>query len=119
LEKEALYPGDRFRMSDEVLDAYVRQLLEAHADTEVTVAWQGGEPTLMGVGFFRRALEACERHRRPGQSLTHTIQTNGTLLTDEFCRLFARARVLGRDQHRRAGGAPRRLPGRQEGQPDV
>ena len=89
LEKEALYPGDRFRMSDEVLDAYVRQLLESHADTEVTVAWQGGEPTLMGVGFFRRALEACERHRRPGQHLRHTIQTNGTLLTDEFCRLFA------------------------------
>jgi len=89
LEKEALYPGDRFRMSDDVLDAYVRQLLEAHADTEVTVAWQGGEPTLMGVGFFRRALEACERHRRPGQRLSHTIQTNGTLLTDEFCRLFA------------------------------
>jgi len=89
LEKEALYPDDRFRMSDEVLDTYVRQLLEAHADTEVTVAWQGGEPTLMGVGFFRRALEACERHRRPGQRLSHTIQTNGTLLTDEFCRLFA------------------------------
>ncbi len=89
LEKEALYPGDRFRMSDEVLDAYVRQLLESHADPEVTVAWQGGEPTLMGVGFFRRALRSCERHRRPGQRLTHTIQTNGTLLTDEFCRLFA------------------------------
>jgi len=88
LEKEALYPGDRFRMSDEVLDAYVRQLLEAHADPEVTVAWQGGEPTLMGVEFFRRALGACERHRRPDQRLIHTIQTNGTLLTDEFCRLF-------------------------------
>ncbi len=88
LEKEALYPGDRFRMTDGVLDVYVRQLLEAHADTEVTVAWQGGEPTLMGVGFFRRALEACERHRRPGQRLSHTIQTNGTLLADEFCRLL-------------------------------
>ncbi len=88
LEKEALYPGDRFRMSDDVVDTYVRQLLEAHADAEVTVAWQGGEPTLMGVDFFRRALEACERHRRPGQRLTHTIQTNGTLLTDEFGALF-------------------------------
>jgi uncharacterized protein len=89
LEKEALYPGDRFRMSDQVVDTYVRQLLESHTDPEVTVAWQGGEPTLMGVDFFRRALETCERHRRPGQRLTHTIQTNGTLLTDEFCRLFA------------------------------
>jgi len=88
LEKEALYPGDRFRMSDDVVDAYVRQLLEAHDHPEITVAWQGGEPTLMGVDFFRRALEACERHRRPGQLLAHTIQTNGTLLTDEFCALF-------------------------------
>jgi len=89
LEKEALYPGDRFRMSDDVLDNYVRQLLEAHVRPEVTVAWQGGEPTLMGAGFFRRALDACERHRRPGQRLAHTIQTNGTLLTDELCELFA------------------------------
>jgi len=88
LEKEALYPGDRFRMADDVVDAYVRQLLEAHADGEVTVAWQGGEPTLMGVDFFRRALEACARHRRPGQRLVHTIQTNGTLLSDELCALF-------------------------------
>ena len=88
LEKEALYPGARFRMGDDVVDAYVRQLLEAHDHPEVTVAWQGGEPTLMGVDFFRRALAACERHRRPGQRLDHTIQTNGTLLTDELCTLF-------------------------------
>ena len=94
LEKEALYPGDRFRMSDEVLDNYVRQLLEAHRRPEVTVAWQGGEPTLMGIDFFRRALEACERHRRPGQRLSHTIQTNGTLLNDEFCELFEANRFL-------------------------
>ncbi len=94
LEKEALYPGDRFRMDDGVLDAYVRQLLEAHEAPEVTVAWQGGEPTLMGAAFFRRALEACERHRRPGQRLAHTIQTNGTLLTDELCTLFAEHHFL-------------------------
>jgi uncharacterized protein len=89
LSKEALYPGDRFRMSDEVLEAYVGQLLAAHGPGEVTIAWQGGEPTLMGVDFFRRALDAVERHRRPGQRYQHTIQTNGTLLTDEWCRLFA------------------------------
>jgi uncharacterized protein len=88
LSKEALYPGDRFRMSDEVLDAYVSQLLGAHGPGEVTIAWQGGEPTLMGVEFFRRALDAVERHRQPGQRFLHTIQTNGTLLTDEWCELF-------------------------------
>lgn len=89
LAKEALYPGDRFRMSDEVLDTYIRQLLEAHQAPEVTIAWQGGEPTLMGVEFIRRSLDAVERHRRPGQRITHTIQTNGTLLTDEWCELLA------------------------------
>jgi uncharacterized protein len=89
LSKEALYPGDRFRMSDEVLDAYIRQLLESQAGPEITVAWQGGEPTLMGVDFFRRALAKVEEHRKPGQHVHHTIQTNGTLLTDEWCELFA------------------------------
>ena len=88
LSKEALYPGDRFRMSDELLETYIVQLLQSHATPEVTIAWQGGEPTLMGVDFFRRAVELAERHRRPDQRLSHTIQTNGTLLTDEWCELL-------------------------------
>jgi uncharacterized protein len=89
LSKETLYPGDRFRMSDDVLDAYIRQLLESHPGPEVTIAWQGGEPTLMGVEFFRRALALVEQHRRPDQAIQHTIQTNGTLLTDEWCDLLS------------------------------
>jgi uncharacterized protein len=64
LSKEALYPNSRSRMSEETLDSYIRQLLEAHDTPEVTVAWQGGEPTLMRLDFFRRALEAIERHRQ-------------------------------------------------------
>jgi sulfatase maturation enzyme AslB (radical SAM superfamily) len=94
LSKEALYPGDRFRMRDGLVDAYIRQLLESHPGPEVTVAWQGGEPTLMGVDFFRRAFAVTERQRRPDQTLHHTIQTNGTLLTDEWCELFAVHDVL-------------------------
>lgn len=90
LAKQELYPEGRFRMSDEVLDAYLGQLLDAHRTREVTVAWQGGEPTLMGVDFFRRAVAVAERRKRPGQRLVHTIQTNGTLLTDEWCELFRR-----------------------------
>lgn len=89
LSKEALYPGDRFRMTDDVLDLYMCQLLESQLAPDVTIAWHGGEPTLMGVEFFRRALERAEHHRRPGQRLHHTIQTNGTLLTDEWCELLA------------------------------
>lgn len=94
LSKEALYPGDRFRMPDDVLAAYVRQVLEAQAVPEVTIAWQGGEPTLLGVDFFRRALALVDEHRRPGQTVHHTIQTNGTLLTDEWCALLAEHRFL-------------------------
>jgi uncharacterized protein len=90
LSKESLYPGDRFRMGEDVLELYIRQLLEAHqAAPEVTVAWQGGEPTLMGVEFFRRAIELAEELKAPRQTLHHTIQTNGTLLTQEWCELLA------------------------------
>ena len=88
LSKEALYPGDRFRMSEELLDNYVRQVIESQTAPEITLAWQGGEPTLMGINFFRHALELAEGYRRPGQTLQHTIQTNGTLLTPEWCQLL-------------------------------
>ena len=56
LSKEQLYPGSRFRMSDELLETYIRQLIESHRTLEVTIAWQGGEPTLMGLDFYRRAV---------------------------------------------------------------
>ncbi len=85
LSKEMLYPGSRFRMTDDLQQAYIRQLLEAHAGApEVVVAWQGGEPTLMGLDFFRRSVELERTVARPGQRVLNTIQTNGTLLTDEW-----------------------------------
>ncbi len=89
LTKETLYPGDRFRMTDDVLESYIGQLLDSHPDGEVTIAWQGGEPTLMGLDFFRRAVAVVERLRRPGQIPLHTIQTNATLLTDEWAQFLA------------------------------
>lgn len=88
LEKETLYPGSKFRMSDAVLETYIRQLIEAHRTPQVTVAWQGGEPTLMGVDFYRRAIEYQKRYARPGMVFENTMQTNGTLLDDEWCRFF-------------------------------
>jgi uncharacterized protein len=91
LSKEMLYPGSRFRMADELLETYLRQLIESHARVpEVTVAWQGGEPTLMGLDFFRRSVEVAERHLRPGQRAAYTIQTNGTLIDEEWAAFFAR-----------------------------
>ena len=88
LSKEALYPGEQSRMSAATLEEYIRQLLEAHRTPRVTVAWQGGEPTLMRVEFFRHAVALVEKHRHPGQSVQHTFQTNGLLLDDEWCAFF-------------------------------
>jgi uncharacterized protein len=89
LSKEMLYPGSRFRMADELLETYLRQLIEAHARSpEVTIAWQGGEPTLMGLDFFRRSVELAELYLRPGQRAAYTIQTNGTLLDPEWAAFF-------------------------------
>ncbi|MFL7893145.1 MAG: anaerobic sulfatase maturase [Anaerolineales bacterium] len=88
LSKEMLYPGSRFRMADELLESYIQQLLEAHRVPEVVVAWQGGEPTLMGLDFFKRSIEYVQKYKRPDQRVTHTIQTNGTKLDDEWCAFF-------------------------------
>jgi len=95
LSKEMLYPGSRFRMADDLLETYVRQLIEAHAQApEVTIAWQGGEPTLMGLDFFRRAVELARQYQRPGQQIAHTIQTNGTKIDDEWAAFFKEHRFL-------------------------
>lgn len=94
LAKERLYPGSDFRMSDDVLDACIRQILEAHGPGEVEIAWQGGEPTLMGIDFFRRAIALAERYRGPGQVPRFTCQTNGILIDDRWAAFFRRHDVL-------------------------
>lgn len=94
LSKENLYPNSNFRMSNDVLEQYIKQLLEAHDMGEVTIAWQGGEPTLMGLDFFRQALHYVERYQKPGQLIEHTIQTNGTRLSDEWAEFFAENKFL-------------------------
>ena len=88
LKKERLYPGSRLRMSDEVHESYIRQLLEGHQVPQVTVAWQGGEPTLMGLDFFRRSVELQKKYQKPGTRIENTFQTNGILLDEEWCRFF-------------------------------
>nr|HMQ55672.1 radical SAM protein [Anaerolineae bacterium] len=88
LDKELLYPGSKFRMSEAVLERYIRQLIESHRVDQVTVAWQGGEPTLMGLDFYRKAMALEEKYRRPGMTFLNTMQTNGTLLNDEWGEFF-------------------------------
>jgi uncharacterized protein len=87
--KEDLYPGSSFRMVDTVLERYVDQTIAAQPGPEITFAWQGGEPTLMGLPFFERAVGLAETRRRPQQRVTHTLQTNATLLDDDWGAFFA------------------------------
>jgi uncharacterized protein len=94
LSKEALYPDTGSRMPEVTLEAYIAQLLEAHRGPEVTVAWQGGEPTLMGLDFFRRSVETVRQHARPGQRVEYTMQTNGVLLDDAWCAFLKEHDVL-------------------------
>jgi len=85
LKKAALYPESAFRMSDEVMERYVRQVVEAGLPS---IAWQGGEPTLMGLDFFRRAMAVEKKCLKPGQSVENTLQTNGILIDAEWCRFL-------------------------------
>lgn len=88
LSKEMLYPDSDFRMADEMLEAYIRQTIQAHQSPEIVISWQGGEPTLMGLDFFRRSIILERKYLKPGTSVQNTLQTNGTLLDDEWCEFF-------------------------------
>jgi uncharacterized protein len=95
LSKEMLYPGSRFRMADDLLEIYIKQLIESQPRSpEVNIAWQGGEPTLMGLDFFKRAVELAEQYKKPGQSLLHTMQTNGTKIDDNWAAFFKEKNFL-------------------------
>ena len=88
LSKERLYPDGHFCMTDGLLETFTRQYIEAQHVPEVTFGWQGGEPTLVGLDFFRLAVELQQKVRRPGTVVHNAVQTNGTLLNDEWCRFF-------------------------------
>ena len=89
-----LYPQvTKFQMTDEVLESYTRQYLAAMPD-RCEFGWQGGEPLLAGKEFFRRAVELQKLCARDGQTISNAMQTNGTLLDDEWCELFAESKFL-------------------------
>jgi len=94
LEKEKLFPSnENFKMADEVLESYVRQYIEQQSVSEITFAWQGGEPTLLGVDFFRKAVALQQKYAR-GRQVSNALQTNGTLLDDEWCEFLAKNHFL-------------------------
>jgi uncharacterized protein len=94
LSKEELYPESQFRMTDEVLERYITSLFEAQPGKDVQIAWQGGEPTLMGIEFYERAVAIAKRLRAPGQSVTHSFQTNGVLINDDWAEFLKRNEFL-------------------------
>ncbi|MEX0987012.1 MAG: anaerobic sulfatase-maturation protein [Bacteroidales bacterium] len=92
LEKANIYDEKKnvptqFKMSDEVLEKYVHDYIESQPGEEVQFTWQGGEPTLLGVDFFRKALQFQQKHGE-GRRISNTLQTNGTLITDEWAEFF-------------------------------
>lgn len=94
LSKKSLYPGSRIpRMSDEVLNAMVRGYM-ATEQPVYSFGWQGGEPTLMGVEFFRKVTKLQQKYGRPGSSVANGLQTNATLIDDELARHLADHRFL-------------------------
>jgi uncharacterized protein len=91
LHKEELYPGTTsWRMPEHTLETYIRQYIEAQPPgvEEITFAWQGGEPTLLGVEFFRRAVAFQKQFAPRGTKVVNSLQTNGTLLDEEWMTLF-------------------------------
>jgi serine-type anaerobic sulfatase-maturating enzyme len=89
LEKENLYPGTaNWEMSPEILERYIRQYISAQPFQDVSFAWQGGEPTLLGVDFFRKVVKLQEKYAG-GKSIHNALQTNGVLLDEEWAVFLA------------------------------
>lgn len=95
LEKEKLYPnaGEHWKMDDATLEKYVVQQIEAQDTEQVVFAWQGGEPTLLGVDFFRRAVALQNKYGK-SKKIINTLQTNGISLTNEWCDFFKQNNFL-------------------------
>ena len=104
-------------MSLETLEAVIEKALEA-ARTECTIAYQGGEPTLAGLDFFRKSIEMQKKHNRRKITIHNAIQTNGMVIDEEWARFFAEPFPRG-PLHRRDQGDPRRLPGGRKGKRDL
>jgi uncharacterized protein len=94
LSKKNLYPGSGFRMPDDLMETYIRQYIEAQNVPQATIAWQGGEPTLMGLDFFERSVKYQKLYKKTKMTVQNTMQTNGTLLDDEWCEFFAKNNFL-------------------------
>jgi len=90
LQKEHLYPErESFRMPDDILEAYIVQHLDASPGPVIRFSWHGGEPTVLGLDYFHKIVALQRKHRPPNRRITNGIQTNGTLLDEDWCRFLA------------------------------
>ena len=93
LQKKDLFTeSDRFRMADDLLETYIVQHIEASPSEQVFFSWHGGEPTLLGLDYFQKIVDLQNKHRPSGRTLHNGIQTNGTLLDEDWCRFLAKNR---------------------------
>jgi uncharacterized protein len=90
LDKNSLYPdSDHFLMTDDILEEYIIQLIQASTENVISFSWHGGEPLLAGIDFYRKVLRLQSAHKPDGKTILNGIQTNGTLLNEEWCRFIA------------------------------
>jgi len=90
LEKEHLYPkGESFRMPDIILEEYIVQHIEASTEPVIRFSWHGGEPTVLGLDIFRKIVAFQRKHQPSNRHIANGMQTNGTLLDEEWCRFLA------------------------------
>jgi uncharacterized protein len=95
LEKDLLYPERQknWRMSDATLEQFIKQQIDAQSGSTVDIAWQGGEPTLLGLEFFEKAVAFCDAYRGD-KVVRHAFQTNGILIDDRWCAFFNKHHFL-------------------------
>jgi uncharacterized protein len=90
LKKKDLYQnGTSFRMSGDILEKYIVQHIDASDASVINFSWHGGEPTVLGLDYFRKIVELQRKHQPPGRQIRNGIQTNGTLLDEDWCRFLA------------------------------
>ncbi len=90
IKKGRLYPkGESFRMPDDILEEYILQHINASPGSVINFSWHGGEPTILGLDYFRKIVDLQRKHQSPNQRITNGIQTNGTLLDEDWCHFLA------------------------------
>jgi uncharacterized protein len=91
LKKECLYPkNEKFQMPNKILENYIVQHINASPESEIKFSWHGGEPTLLGLNYFRKIMTLQRKYKPLKRKIFNGIQTNGTLLDEDWCRFFAR-----------------------------